>query len=584
MGVASNVFLKIAGEKRLISDEALAELTEASGENGSAPERLAVERGLIKKEDLLRALENYFFHPSVDIPAAQPDPAALLVVPKIMAKRFEALPLSKNGDVLVIAMARPEPDVISNLKSISKCSLEIRVAQQADLNDAIIEHYTRIEEELKPALSPTSKIRPPDKAASQPDKMGETATNILSHGSGPGSVLGQLIPELATIARGEGSAPKVVEALLKKSVELRATDIHIEPARHELVVRLRIDGVLQLAVNLPGSITPSLTSRTKVVSGMDIAEKRSPQDGRYSLEYNQEIVDCRVSSLPSRWGEKIVIRLLKKDVNLIDLDKIQMPPPLLEKWRELLKLPIGMILVTGPTGSGKTTTLYATIASLDRESTNIVTLEDPIEYEMPGITQVQINTRAGMTFEAGLRSILRQDPDTVLVGEIRDSETVEIAARAALTGHKMFSTLHTNDAASAVIRLLDMGVAPYLLTAALKGVIAQRLLRTICPTCDESYKPSDIELARLGYPKIEVLHRGAGCSACSGTGYMGRQAAYELLVIDESHDLGSHFFLYYQTTRCGSGNGSSCRNHSSNGDLRENQLGGSGESCLFRAG
>jgi type II secretory ATPase GspE/PulE/Tfp pilus assembly ATPase PilB-like protein len=250
------------------------------------------------------------------------------------------------------------------------------------------------------------------------------------------------------------------------------------------------------------------------------------------------LVDCRISSLPSRWGEKIVIRLLTKDDSLLNIENIQMPSELLEKWKQVVDLPLGMILVTGPTGSGKTTTLYASIASLDRGSTNIITLEDPVEYEMDGITQVQIHTKAGLTFQSGLRSILRQDPDTVLVGEIRDHETAEIACRAALTGHKMFSTLHTNDAASAVTRLVDMGVEPYLLTAALRAVLAQRLVRVLCPDCKQLKRATKTDQARLETADLQEFHVAQGCAKCSGTGYRGRQGVYELLMVEESiHDL-----------------------------------------------
>ena len=512
-----SVFLRIATEKRLFTSSLIEEVTDVCKDNIGFPETEAIRRGILTHGEYLRILENYFFHPSVDVREITPDPAALLALPHKIAAECLALPIRKGGSDLEIAMACPD-DVrfLERIRAVTKCKLDIRVAVQADLLEAIESHYRRLDVDLRK-----------DSNTGQ-EKTGRLA--VIQEAS----IATELLPDLASRVHEKGTAGETGENLLKEALEHRATDIHIEPGQEFLTIRFRIDGILHLASRLPSAVAPSLVSRFKVLSNLDIAEKRVPQDGRYTYPYGEELVDCRVSSLPSRWGEKIVLRLLRRSARLLQLDQIQMPAPLFEKWVDLMRLPLGMILVTGPTGSGKTTTLCATIASLDRLTTNIITLEDPIEYDIPGVTQVQINPKAGMTFQAGLRSILRQDPDTVLVGEIRDTETVEIACRAALTGHKIFSTLHTNDSASAITRLLDMGVQPFLLTAALRGILAQRLIRILCPECAESYHPNESELALLGYPKIDSLKRAVGCSECGGMGYKERQAVFEFMVVDDA--------------------------------------------------
>jgi type II secretory ATPase GspE/PulE/Tfp pilus assembly ATPase PilB-like protein len=333
-----------------------------------------------------------------------------------------------------------------------------------------------------------------------------------------------------------GKSPvAIVDEILAAAVRHGATDVHIQPEETELLVRFRLDGILRTVAHLSGDVMSGTVSRVKILAGMDIAEHRVPQDGRHSFTVDDVQLDLRTSALPSQHGEKIVIRLLHRDMTLLDLDKLHMPPGIRDPFADVIRSPLGFYLVTGPTGSGKTTTLYATLASLDREELNIITLEDPVEYSLPGTTQVQIREESGLTFASGLRSVLRQDPDVVLVGEIRDLETLEIACRAALTGHKVLSTIHTNDACQSITRLLDMGAPPYLITATLRGVLAQRLVRVICEGCRETYAPTDTEIALLGYPKITELTRGAGCARCGGTGYKGRQAIFEYLAIEDTY-------------------------------------------------
>ncbi len=330
---------------------------------------------------------------------------------------------------------------------------------------------------------------------------------------------------------------KLVNLVLFEAVQQEASDIHIQPYEDRLVVRMRIDGVLFDTFDLPAGVQEEVTSRIKVMARMNIAEKRLPQDGRATVQIGDRVIDLRVSTVPASHGERVVIRLLDKSIRLYTLGDLGMDPVTLNHFARLIGVEHGLILVTGPTGSGKSTTLYASLGEINSTERNIITLEDPIEYQLDGISQIQISDKKGMTFASGLRSVLRQDPDIVMIGEIRDHETAIMAIQAALTGHLVFSTLHTNDAASSVTRLLDLGIEPYLVSSSLVGVLAQRLVRRICPQCAKPYTPKPAELETLRYaPGAEELagfRKGAGCDACRGTGYHGRQGCFELLVVDD---------------------------------------------------
>jgi general secretion pathway protein E len=331
---------------------------------------------------------------------------------------------------------------------------------------------------------------------------------------------------------------RLINALLLQAVKERASDIHIEPYERELDVRLRIDGMLHRVLTPPKIIQDALISRIKIMSNLDIAEKRLPQDGRIRLLLGGRDIDIRVSVIPTSHGERAVLRLLDRKQGLLGLWEVGFSKDDEKKLDEDLKRPDGIILVTGPTGSGKTTTLYAALNRIHTEEKNIITVEDPIEYQLKGIGQMQVNPRIGLTFASGLRSIVRQDPDVIMVGEIRDLETAEIAMQASLTGHLVLSTLHTNDAPSALVRLIDMGIEPFLVASSLASVLAQRLVRTICPHCKKSYEPSDVEKSyvrnsiRTVQEKSFVLYRGEGCEKCNGRGYFGRTGIFELLAID----------------------------------------------------
>lgn len=334
--------------------------------------------------------------------------------------------------------------------------------------------------------------------------------------------------------RDEESIVELVDALIERAVLSGASDIHIEPYRTEAKIRYRHDGILRDQNAIPHRCVQQVIARCKVLGSMNIAERRIPQDGKFNKDIKGNFIDFRVSTFPGMYGEKVVIRILDRSQHMITLDHVGLSPALCSSFRELLHKPSGFLLVAGPTGSGKTTTLYAGLAELNNHERNIITLEDPVEYDLPGITQGQIRADVGFTFEKGIRAILRQDPDIIMIGEMRDTQTAQIAIQAALTGHGVLSTVHTTDAPSVIMRLIDMGIEPFLINAAVTGVLAQRLARTICAECRESYQPSADEkamLERLG-SSLTMLSKGAGCVACDGHGYKGRIGIFELLVID----------------------------------------------------
>jgi general secretion pathway protein E len=336
------------------------------------------------------------------------------------------------------------------------------------------------------------------------------------------------IYDLLDDAENIPQAMRLINFAVSDAIQQNASDIHFEPEERGLSVRYRIDGALQTRLTPSNEVTAQLLTRLKVMAKLDIAEKRLPQDGRIKMRLGGKTIDFRVSTLPTVTGERIVLRILDKGNIVLGLDKICMPDALLTQFREAIDYPEGIILVTGPTGSGKTTTLYSALSELKKDDTNIMTIEDPVEYRLKGIAQIGVHPKIGLSFAAGLRHILRQDPDIIMIGEIRDKETAEIAIQSALTGHLVLSTLHTNDAPSAIIRLVDMGIEPYLLSSCVIGVLAQRLVRKICPHCKTAFVPSPSEIASIGL-NIQQLYRGIGCDHCLGTGYKGRQGIYELM-------------------------------------------------------
>jgi len=424
-----------------------------------------------------------------------------------------ALDLDVDGRVRLGVRGAPEPDALIEARRCAGGPIRIETMAEADFERRLSEIYSVADMGA-------------DDLASDLDDRDDL------------SAIAEDLPQTADLLDSTDDAPviRLINALIAEAIRAGASDVHVEPYESRLAVRLRVDGVMREVLSLPAKVAPALVSRVKVMSRLDIAEKRTPQDGRLSISLGARAVDVRVSTLPARFGERVVMRLLDKDRSKLDLDALSMPAGVVSRLKDVLRRPNGVLLVTGPTGSGKTTTLYAALSFLNDEIRNILTVEDPIEYALEGVGQTQVNAKVGMTFAAGLRAILRQDPDIVMVGEIRDVETAQIGVQASLTGHLVLSTVHTNSAVGAVTRLRDMGVEPFLLSSTLAGVMAQRLVRRLCDACKEPYEPDAAQRQIIGAPTGEAptLYRAVGCSECGGTGFDGRMGLYELLVVDET--------------------------------------------------
>ncbi len=444
-------------------------------------------------------------------------------IPIGFARRHGLLGLATEGARLPVAVAKVDSSSLQQLQIIAR-------------------HLGR---PVRPVVAPAADVQAAINAA-YGQRTGQ-AQAVIS-GLERNAVLGELqqMTDREDLLDAEGRAPviKLVNLILFEAVKGHASDVHVQPYERTLVVRLRTDGVLHDAFEVPKGLQDEVVSRFKVMGKMNIAERRLPQDGRASVQVGDQVVDLRLSSLPTRFGERVVIRLLEKTKRLLNLLELGMDGDTLARFRTMVAAEHGMVLVTGPTGSGKTTTLYGALSELDATARNILTLEDPIEYGLDGISQTQVSDKKGMTFASGLRTVLRQDPDVIMVGEIRDRETADMAVQSALTGHLVLSTLHTNDAATAVTRLLDLGIEPFLVASSVNGVLAQRLVRRICPHCARPAAPTDAELTRLGIPPgtdISRLRAGVGCDQCRGTGYRGRLGLFELLTVDEAvrHDIAA---------------------------------------------
>ncbi len=446
--------------------------------------------------------------PRIDLEEVKPDQAALELVPGDYALKHQVLPIAIESGVLVIAISNlHQLQAVDDLGILLKRPVRAVQASAQQIRDRIEERF------LEGILSQL----PGDESG---------ATEISDSTD---------LADLQKMA-GETAVVQMVNLMFAQAVRDGASDIHIEPYEREVKVRYRIDGMLHDMLRPPKRMQPALVSRIKILGEMNIAERRLPQDGRIKLTIAGRSVDVRVSIVPTVYGERAVMRILDKGTAMIGLAELGMAPDTLTKFRKLIHVPYGIILATGPTGSGKSTSLYAALQEIYSPATNILTIEDPVEYQVAGIGQVQVRANIGLTFASGLRSFLRQDPDVIMVGEIRDHETAEIAIHAALTGHLVFSTLHTNDAPGALTRLLDMGVEPYLAASSVTGVIAQRLLRRNCPDCATSFSFDPDALKSIGVTKGDVgdFRKGKGCDKCQGTGFRGRQGVYELLMVDET--------------------------------------------------
>jgi type IV pilus assembly protein PilB len=524
MDVSTKSIAQILHQKGLINDDQLREVKLAVLETGKDEEEFIREKRLVSEKQLLAAKAEFLGVGFVDLDKVGFSPQSISLVPRNVAEHYHLFPFDVDGKkkLLSVAMANPvDLETIEFLEKKTKMRVKAFLASAEQINQKIKEGYAQeITQEVTRALKET--------------EIGRQAFPDLNH-------LDQVIRE-APIA-------KVVATILEFAIRWRASDVHIEPTEDDTRVRYRIDGILYEKLVLPRRIHDAVVSRIKILSDLKIDEKRVPQDGRFTFTADGQEVDLRVSTAPTVYGEKVVMRLLKKSQKIPDLPELGLRGKALRDFREAVTRPHGIIIVCGPTGSGKTTTLYSALSKVNTSKVNTMTIEDPVEYRIAGVNQVQVNPQAGLTFSSALRSFLRQDPDIIMVGEIRDEETAQLAVHAALTGHLVFSTLHTNDAAGAPPRMIDMGVEPFLLVSSLTAVVAQRVLRRICPNCKEEYQPppevvEDIKKA-LG-PLIKdkepiKLYKGSGrekngnkeCAKCGGTGYFGRIGIFEVMPISD---------------------------------------------------
>ncbi len=505
-----------------IDDDQLWEILDESKSTGSQVGQAAIARGLITEEQLLQALAEQFGLKVVNLQETKPTAEALQQVPEPMAGVYKVVPLSFKDSVLTVAIADPNNlpalDDLRNFLGIKE--VQAALAPAADITDALGKVYAGKEESIGDII------------------------NQLNADTDLGSRAREASVDLASLMEIQDAAPvrKLLNMVMLLGIKDKASDIHFEPFEDEYKIRMRCDGVLYEMVPPPRHLASAISSRIKVLANLDIAERRLPQDGRIELNVGGNEVDLRISVLPTMFGESVVIRVLDRTVVNLDMTKLGMDPNLLAKVREVSHTPNGICLVTGPTGSGKTTTLYSALSELNEITDKIITTEDPVEYDIDGIVQVPINTDIGVTFALALRAILRQDPDIILVGEIRDLETAQIAIQASLTGHMVFSTLHTNDAPSTITRLRDMGVETFLICATVEAIMAQRLVRKICEDCRSEFEPSPEILMELNVQSADVKGRtfyyGKGCDRCNNTGYRGRTGIHELIVMnDELRDM-----------------------------------------------
>jgi len=519
-------------EKGLITQEQLEDARRIQQSTGKELIQILLDQTLVSERDAYEAKAFELGMPFVDLDRVQPEPSAINVVKEHIAKRYNVIPVKKEGNILYLAMADPSNVMaIDDVRVNSRCVVRPVIAAPGAIEDAIRKAYGgSATDGAAPATTDGSGTAPMRPA----DLRGSVMSDIAAY-----SARGDIEEDEKAVLREaeEGPIVRVAHTIIQQAINERASDIHVEPQNRNLRIRFRIDGVLHEVLSLPKYVQAPLISRYKIMAEMNIAEKRLPQDGRIPIRYQNKDYDLRVSSIPTPHGEKIVMRILDKTSVLLGLNKLGFTPETQARLEELVIQPQGMVLSTGPTGSGKTTTQYSILHKLNSVEKNILTIEDPIEYQLPGISQVQVNRKAGLTFATALRAFLRQDPDIIMVGEMRDLETAEIAIEAALTGHLVLSTLHTNDAPSAVIRLIDMGVEPYLIAATVTGVLAQRLARRVCQHCKEPREIPAADLRAFGFQiedpdQMVTIWEGVGCEHCRWRGYAGRVGIYELMVVN----------------------------------------------------
>ena len=475
-------------------------------------DRVLVTMGFVEEQDVLEVLGEHLSIPLIDLSETEVDVEMLRAMPNKLVHRRGLIPIERTSDTLRVATSDPfDMYAFDELRMMTGLKVEPVLAIQSEIDRIIKKHY---------------------------GVGGDTVGEMIHETDDDFEIVSDSVDENGDIIEmaQEASVVRLVHEILEEAINERASDIHIEPYENDLKIRYRVDGVLH-NTNVPQQIRrfqAAIISRIKIVSNMNIAEKRMPQDGSFKVTFKGREIDFRVSVVPTAFGEGVVLRILDQQMSLVELSELGMGERLQETYRRLIAQPHGIILVTGPTGSGKTTTLYASLKEIVSDEIKILTIEDPIEYVLEGVNQVQVLRKIGLDFARALRSFLRHDPDVVLVGEIRDAETAEVAINASLTGHLVFSTLHTNDAATAPTRMLDMGIEPFLISSSLEGVMAQRLVRRICPECKEAYEPDPAALpSDFPYQPGQPLYRGPGCRKCLNTGYLGRVGVYELLLMNE---------------------------------------------------
>ncbi len=509
-----DAILEILKDVGLLKVEAIEEARAMAGEHHGSLLDVLIEKGVLSKMEVLKTVAMQYGMDVIVLADHDIAPEIIQQVPAAIARRYKVIPVSNSDGVLMVALSDPlNIEVLDSLRYILKRNVEGVVASEEEIATALDHHYGPEEKSVEEIIESDGGIGD-DVSVKTGEGSDETSTTDADS---------QII--------------KLVSLIILEAQRNRASDIHLEPMEKRFRVRYRIDGVLREVQNPPKRLQPVILSRLKLMAGMKIAEKRIPQDGRIQINAAGEVLDLRVSTVPASHGESIVMRILSKQSLQLGLSKLGLFADDEQIFNKMIAMPDGIILITGPTGSGKTTTLYACLNHLNRPDRKIITVEDPVEYQISGINQVQVREDIGLTFPAVLRSILRQAPNVIMVGEIRDFDTAEIAINASLTGHLVFSTLHTNDAPSAITRLLDLGVKPFLLASSLRCTMAQRLVRVICDKCREPYTPTELELKLLGPAAAQFrevkLFKGKGCNACGQSGYLGRKGIYEIFVISD---------------------------------------------------
>ncbi|MBU3911011.1 MAG: type II secretion system ATPase GspE [Candidatus Omnitrophica bacterium] len=513
-GTQYNLLLKKLIDKKLLTMQVIDEAKEEEKKTGKNIFKILVDNDHIKEDVLLSAVADWLSIELVDLSQEKIERDAVNKISASTARFYSIIPLRLKGDIVVVAVSDPlNMKIADELSFVTGLNIKMVMAKQDDIGRAIERYYGEEDESLGDVINEAEKISGKSivSAAKDVDKLKEIAS--------------------------QAPVVKLLNMVLLRAIREKASDIHLEPFEKDYKIRYRIDGICYDAAHPPKDLSLAISSRVKVMANLDVAESRLPQDGRIMLDIGGRSVDLRVSTLPTLYGESIVMRVLDKNVVSLSLDQLGMNDDVKTSLRQLIQRPNGIILTTGPTGSGKTTTLYSCLREVNKIEYKIITVEDPVEYDIEGIIQVAMNSKIDLTFAKTLRHMLRQDPDILMVGEIRDTETAEIAIQSALTGHLVLSTLHTNDAPSAVARLMDMRIEPFLITSTVRAVIAQRLVRMICQKCKKPYEPQKNELKELGISLEEAkdikFYKGEGCSECNDSGYKGRSGLYELFIFND---------------------------------------------------